>query len=672
MSSSRCAATHLSSPHTKLLLGPQPTTVRGAALHLGKHPKEPTKVIYPSGKYVIVRDLDNPTDFFVYRGHNAAVTVAKFSPSGFWVASGDASGKVRVWSWDNPEHVLKLETQVMGGGEVKDLDWDPESKRLVAVGEGQGTNAKVFLWDTGNSLGELNGHGKRVISAAYRPCRPFRLVTASEDTRTVHYTGPPFVLDHSNTEHNNWVNTVRYSPNGKVFATASSDKRVLLYDGTTGEMQGELQGAPEAHAGSIYSLAFSPDSSRLATASADKTVKVWNVASKALEATFPFAPEEEIGEMQNAVLWVGADSLVSVSLNGDMNLLDVGSGDNAALTKRKALHGHQVTITALAVDREHGAFYTASYDGVVCAWDKTTGTAQRLGGPVPRTTNLANHAGKITGLAVIKGGQQLRSVGFDDKLRTADLDETGGGRYGTHDELSLPGQPVAIAAAGGASELVAVVHFPKGLLVYRGAEVVASVDTLPCVPASVAVFGEDEVAVGGEDNKVYVYTIGGGGALAAAAAAVLEGPRGQISALAYSPGGEYLAVGDSNREVSVFARSVGDGGGWTSKVSGQWVHHTSRVMALAWSPSGQYVASGALDSHIMVWSVEGGPRSRVATLDMAHKDGVTVLEWLGEGELVSSGNDAVVVVWDVAAAILSSTLSMSSSGSARMLSSSLR
>lgn len=30
----------------------------------------------------------------------------------------------------------------------------------------------------------------------------------------------------------------------------------------------------------------------------------------------------------------------------------------------------------------------------------------------------------------------------------------------------------------------------------------------------------------------------------------------------------------------------------------------------------------------------------------AHKDGVTVLGWLGEQELVSSGNDAVIVLWD--------------------------
>jgi hypothetical protein len=42
---------------------------------------------------------------------------------------------VRVWSWDNPEHITKLETPVFAG-EIKDLDWDSESKKIVAVGDG--------------------------------------------------------------------------------------------------------------------------------------------------------------------------------------------------------------------------------------------------------------------------------------------------------------------------------------------------------------------------------------------------------------------------------------------------------------------------------------------------------------------------------------------------------
>ena len=69
------------------LIAPNPTTSRGQGVHVYAHPKEP-RIIYPSGRYVIVKSLIDPSDSFVYRGHTQPVTVAKFSNNGFWVASG--------------------------------------------------------------------------------------------------------------------------------------------------------------------------------------------------------------------------------------------------------------------------------------------------------------------------------------------------------------------------------------------------------------------------------------------------------------------------------------------------------------------------------------------------------------------------------------------------------
>jgi WD repeat-containing protein 1 (actin-interacting protein 1) len=90
----------------------------------------------------------------------------------------DDTGKVRVWSWDNPEHQLKVEVPVFSG-KIIDLDWDPESKRIVAVGDGKTLSAKCFMWDTGNSVGEMIGHSKRISTVSYKGSRPFRIMTVS-------------------------------------------------------------------------------------------------------------------------------------------------------------------------------------------------------------------------------------------------------------------------------------------------------------------------------------------------------------------------------------------------------------------------------------------------------------------------------------------------------------
>lgn len=133
---------------------------------------------------------------------------------------------MRIWAWDNPEHQLKIEVFGLGGA-IKDLSWGPESKRIVCCGAGTGFNARAFMWDTGSNLGEVTGHSKRVISCDYRPVRPYRVITASEDTRTIFYNGPPFRLDHSNNDqHTNFINCVRFSPDGSKIATCSSDKKV--------------------------------------------------------------------------------------------------------------------------------------------------------------------------------------------------------------------------------------------------------------------------------------------------------------------------------------------------------------------------------------------------------------------------------------------------------------
>ena len=124
----------LASDGLQARLVPGPSLERGHALSVKAHPKEP-KLIYCFGKYVIVRSLTDAGDNFVYRGHKHTVGAAAFAPNGFWVASGDANGFLRVWAWDNPEHILKVEVQVFAGA-IKDIQWDGESKRIVVVGAG--------------------------------------------------------------------------------------------------------------------------------------------------------------------------------------------------------------------------------------------------------------------------------------------------------------------------------------------------------------------------------------------------------------------------------------------------------------------------------------------------------------------------------------------------------
>lgn len=54
-------------------------------------------MVYQSGKSIFLRSLDDPSISKQYTNHTTQTTVARFSPSGYYVASGDVSGAVKVW-----------------------------------------------------------------------------------------------------------------------------------------------------------------------------------------------------------------------------------------------------------------------------------------------------------------------------------------------------------------------------------------------------------------------------------------------------------------------------------------------------------------------------------------------------------------------------------------------
>ena len=526
--------------------------------------------------------------------------------------------QVRVWAWDNPEHLTKLETPVFGGG-VADLDWDMESKKIVAVGEGSGSMAKVFVWDTGNSAGEMVGHTKRISSVAYKPTRPFRIMTGGEDMRTLFYAGPPFKLDHSNSAHSNFVNCVRYSADGSKIVSVGSDKKIQLYDGATGLPSAEIL---NAHEGTIYSVSFNADGTKFATASADKTVKVWDVTTLAMDQVHTFSADAQMGDMQVAVLWT-AEKLLSVSLNGNINLLD--SANPSAPSQ--IIQAHQVAITAMYLNPATKTLVTGGADGVVCARNLATNEVIRIKGVDKKNISSASHAGKVVGVCI--QNDDVISVGWDDTMRFGSLVSNS-----YISELAMTGQPVSMTCSP--SNGIIVVATTSEVAIILGQVKTASLSGHGYGATCVALLGAEEVAVGGDDCKTRIYSIAGN---VFNLVATLE-TRSAIASVAYSPSGDALAVGDAGRQVEIWDR-----GTWANRIRGKWVFHTSKVNCLSWSPSGDYLASGSVDECIIVWSILKPSAKKI--LPFTHTGGVTGIAWADDQNLVSTGADHCVVTWPI-------------------------
>ncbi|KAL8702816.1 MAG: hypothetical protein Q9201_004005 [Fulgogasparrea decipioides] len=598
------------------ICAPSPSTTRGQPTQLSSDPKG-ERLAYANNKSIFLRSIDNPAISTQYSAHTTATTVARFSPSGYYVASGDVSGTVRVWDCVG-EGATKGDYHIIGG-RINDLAWDGDSARIIAVGNGKEKYGHCITADSGNSVGEISGHSSQINSVSIRQQRPLRAATGSDDTSLVFYHGVPFKFNTSLRKHQRFIYGIAFSPDGSSIVSIGADKQIFLYDGKTGEAKSEV-GSGE-HKGSIFSVSWAKDSKRFVTSSADQTVKIWDAEAGKTIQTWRMGDEGKVSvpDHQVGVVWPSGRSdglIISLNLNGDLTYLSEGNP-----APRRIVHGHQKNITALAASDLKGSaptLFTGSSDGRICKWDTATGGAEPVEGD--------GHSNYISAIAAAPEGR-IYSVGWDDSLRSIDAST----RIFTGSASTTDGQPKDVASTTNGLTAVAT-H--KGVQTFKDNQKQKDVSFGFMSPTTIAA-NETLLAVAGDDSSLHILSL-----TTLETKHKLTSLSSTISALSFSRTGGYLAAGFSNGKISVF-----DCRTWEVAIS-RWSSHTGRVTGISWNKKGTYAVSGGLDTNLFVWSIDK-PGMRVGKTN-AHKDGVNGVAWLDDGErVVSVGGDVAVKVWRV-------------------------
>ena len=149
--------------------------------------------------------------------------------------------------------------------------------------------------------------------------------------------------------HTDLINSVAFSPDGRLLASGSMDRTVKLWDVQTNACLRTLT----LHTSWVRSVAFSPDGKLLASASDDKTVRLWDPQTG--------APVRVLSGHYSGVLAVAfsPDGRTLVSLSpvnrGELIVWDVQSG---ALVKRIAVN-HTSMVRTLAFSPDGKTVVTA-------------------------------------------------------------------------------------------------------------------------------------------------------------------------------------------------------------------------------------------------------------------------------------------------------------------------
>ncbi|ORX96377.1 WD40 repeat-like protein [Basidiobolus meristosporus CBS 931.73] len=593
----------------KSIYAPNPAPIRGTPLQIGVDPKG-ENIVYANGKSIFIRNIKNPEIASEYTQHACQTTVASWSPSGYYIASGDVQGNVRIWDATQEEHVLKGEYKILNG-RINAIAWDSESSRLMAVGEGKERFGHVFAIDTGSSVGEVSGHSKTINACDFRLQRPFRAVTCSDDMTVNFYHGAPYKFQSSISDHSRFVQDVKFSPNGEYFVSVGADFKIFLYDGKTAEKLAELSDTPDGHTGGIFAVSWSPDSTHIVTSSADMTAKIWDVKEKKIVNTIRFSDKPTVEDQQVANLWQG-ETILSISLSGDINYLDLSSPEPIRIVK-----GHSKAITAFARAAD-GTLLSGSYDGRICSWS-SDGIATPFTGDA--------HTNQVTGITTVN--DKLVSVGMDDHLRVASIPENKFSSVAVTTGVLPKGVSVT-------TDEVSVVVTTEGIAIVKDGKISKQLP-INYLPNSVAINPDNSiVAVGDDTEKVYLYKLNGDELVEDG---TLNSNRGAVFSLAFSPDGSLLAAGDSRGKIMVY--NVADKQVKTSR----WVFHTARVNSIAWSPDGLHAVSGSLDTNVYVWSIES-PMKKIV-IHGAHQVAVTGVVFVDDETIATVGHDAALKIWSL-------------------------
>jgi WD40 repeat protein len=407
--------------------------------------------------------------------------------------------------------------------------------------------------------------------------------------------------------HNDAVQSVAFSPDGKRLATGSWDRTVKLWDAATGQELLTLKG----DLGWVNSVAFSTDGKRLATGSSDGTVRLWDASTG-----------------QKLLTIIGHSNQVnSVAFSADGKRLAIGGNDPTvklwdAATGREllALIGHSAWVTSVAFSPDGKRLATGSDDRTVKLWDAATG--QQL-------LTLIGHSAMVWSVAFSPDGMRLATGSEDRTVKLWDA-------Y-TGQQLTLKGH---------SSEVRSVAFSPDGKRLATGSddgtvklwdaaigrEMLIFISQLSTAVA----FSPDgkRLAIGGNDRTVKLLDPSTGQELL-----TIKGHSNTVALMAFSPDGKRLVTGSPDRTVKLWDAATGQEL-LTLKGDLGWLN------SVAFSPDGKRLAIGGLDRTVKLWDAATGRESLTLKGD---SNGVTSVAFSPDGKrLVTWGGNPTVRLWDAA------------------------
>ncbi len=339
-------------------------------LNSQKYLKPDSKEFNDNALFFRLNDIKNPVNI-AELSLDSGGTAVDLSADNMQIISGDLNGSLKLW--DAKTGTLK-KTFSGHSSSILSVKFDPKNETLATTS----TDSTIKIWniDTGTVLHTLSGHTNSVNSVAYSPNGRW-LVSASDDKTLRLWNVNTGKLVRTLNGHLDSVNDVVFNATGDIIVSASDDKTIQVWERSSGNLTDtfakDLDCADcvyvigkdskeelEKHFDSVTSIAISPDGKVVASASKDKTIILWDLAS---------------GKLIRKL--TGHDGAVnSIDFSSDGKTLVSGSDDKKIMIwdvenyKLKGiLRGHLDKISSVIYDSVNRSIISASSDHTLKLWE---------------------------------------------------------------------------------------------------------------------------------------------------------------------------------------------------------------------------------------------------------------------------------------------------------------
>ncbi len=195
------------------------------------------------------------------------------------------------------------------------------------------------------------------------------------------------------------VSSIAFSPNSKMLASGSWDQTVRLWDPKKGTHLRTLTG----HTGRVHSVAFSPNGRTLASSGADKIVRLWDTG----KGTHKHDLIGHTAEVYSVAFSPNGRTLASGGWDATIRLWDTGKGTHKQTLRRRTDRFSSVAFTP------DGQILVSVGGRQIRLWDLSTGRVTE--------TLTGRHTDSVSSISISRDGQALASGSRDTTIRVWEL-----------------------------------------------------------------------------------------------------------------------------------------------------------------------------------------------------------------------------------------------------------